>query len=134
MPADERRRTSTEVERSFPAELEAPGEARRFVAEILDEVGATNRTDDVEVLVSELATNAVVHTQAAFKVGVSVDERLVRLWVSDRSQILPTRSTRAVSPQGSGRGLELVDAMADHWGIEMTPEGKVVWVELNRRV
>lgn len=129
MPAAERRHTSTEVERCFQADLEAPGKARRFVVDFLDEVGAAGRSEDAELLVSELATNAVVHTRSSFRIGICVDHRLVRISVSDRSSMLPDVRSATVDA-GGGRGLALVDAIADEWGVHETPHGKVIWVEL----
>jgi anti-sigma regulatory factor (Ser/Thr protein kinase) len=132
MPADQRRRTSTEVERCFQANLDAPGKARRFVAEVLEEVCAAGVLDDAEFITSELTTNAVVHTGDAFVVAVSADERRVRITVSDRSHSLPV-IRNATTEDGGGRGLTLVDCIADRWGINKTPEGKGIWVELIQR-
>lgn len=135
---------------SVPA---SPGRARRFVARLLDEWGVTelDTTDDIYadaakcllrdtavLLVSELVTNAIVHTGSTVDVVVARDPKrmhdaeppaLLRVEVHDRSARLPTR--RHVGPDSeSGRGLALVDALAHRWGVAREEVGKNVWFEL----
>jgi anti-sigma regulatory factor (Ser/Thr protein kinase) len=88
----------------------------------------------IEILTSELATNAVVHARTPFTVTLLWDGSLVRLEVSDACATGP-RPRLAPSPDRErGRGLLLVDAVADEWGVEVHPHGKTVWLTLSRHV
>ena len=113
----------------LPPEPSSAGAARRFVAAA---VGAGDEVADIAVLlVSELASNAVVHAQTAFEVVVYVDAGRVRVEVSDANPNMPSLKTY-VRESITGRGLHMVAASADHWGFDALPDGKVVWFELNR--
>jgi anti-sigma regulatory factor (Ser/Thr protein kinase) len=120
-----------EAVRSFGSVLDAPGEARHFVAETLRRSGDDRLVDDAALLVTELATNAVVHTPSEFTVTVSRSPDAVRISVRDASAVRPTR--RSASPvAGSGRGLAIVAAVSSRWDVEPLGFGKVVWAELRR--
>jgi anti-sigma regulatory factor (Ser/Thr protein kinase) len=113
----------------LPPEPSSAGAARRFVAAA---VGAGGEVGDLAVLlVSELATNAVLHAQTAFEVVVTVDDARVRVEVSDADPNMPSLKTY-VRESISGRGLHMIAASADHWGFDAQPDGKVVWFELRR--
>lgn len=88
--------------------------------------------DAIEVITSELATNAVRHTTGTMiTLGVYVHPRLRRLMVEvyDGSSALPR--PRPVGPDdASGRGMFLVQRLAAAHGAELTERGKKVWVEL----
>jgi DNA-binding NarL/FixJ family response regulator len=110
----------------------SPGAARRFVAQALAELESDNGSDVVQLLVSELVTNAVMHAGSEADVAVILRRDVVRVEVGDRSTDIPT--PRRVSPDArSGRGLWLVDQMASAWGVQERPGGKVVWFEVPRR-
>lgn len=86
--------------------------------------------EGVELIVSELATNAVLHAGGPpFSLRVSYDGRWARVEVGDGSAQLPV-----MGPPGglSGRGLHIVDRLATTWGFDRTATGKVVWAELER--
>ena len=87
------------------------------------------------LLVSELVTNAVVHAACpallSFRSGTASGEA-VRLEVADGSN-LPPRQRQVDDEETSGRGLELVAALADRWGWEPRGAGKRVWCEVTRR-
>jgi anti-sigma regulatory factor (Ser/Thr protein kinase) len=84
----------------------------------------------VALLVSELATNAVVHARTPFRVTVKMRSDLVRVEVSDQAAgDLPVPSDVAPDVEG-GRGLLFVDWLADRWGYSATAGGKTVWFEL----
>jgi anti-sigma regulatory factor (Ser/Thr protein kinase) len=84
---------------------------------------------DAKLLVSELATNAVIHAGAPFAVSVRADGSTVRISIRDWSTMRPR--LRDAGPAAlSGRGLRLVDALADGWGVDADPDGKTVWAEL----
>ena len=82
----------------------------------------------LELVVSELAANAVLHAGTPFVVAVSVGPPL-RVEVVDGSPEPPVRQDSAVDAP-SGRGLRLVEACSETWGYEVLPDGKVVWAEL----
>lgn len=110
---------------------DAPFAARRFVAGLLACRPFAGRVsaDDVQLVVSELATNAVIHAGTPFSVSVSSNESVMRIEVSDWSVRRPI--VRDGSPTAiSGRGLRLVAAVAGDWGVEPGPDGKTVWAEL----
>ena len=119
-----------EIVAQFLPEPEAPRAARRFVADTLWRSGhATALVDDAQLTVSELATNAVIHARTAFSVAVQSLHRGVRLSVRDASRHRAVIRDRASTASG-GRGLRLVAALAADWGIEVTTQGKTVWVQL----
>jgi two-component sensor histidine kinase len=86
----------------------------------------STRTDDLVLIASELATNVVDHARTDFAVSIEGSEP-VRLEISDGSSILPAVAELA---DGSGRGLRIVDTLATRWGVDATPSGKMIWVEI----
>lgn len=103
-------------------------EARRFVTAILARWGI--RSSDAPLLVSELATNAVLHARSEFSVTVRRDHQRLRIEVFDQNSRLP--SPVSVRPDAySGRGLMLLQALAGAWGVDAhADEGKTIWFEL----
>ena len=113
---------------------DAPFAARHFVMGLLEHrpYGVRAPIDDAQLVVSELATNAVVHAGTPFSVSVRCDGTGIRISVHDRSLALPI--VRQVGPTArSGRGLRLVTAVSRDWGVETTSDGKTVWAELPLR-
>ncbi|MEU1401500.1 ATP-binding protein [Streptomyces sp. NPDC005728] len=122
--------------RPDPAEV---GRARRWARSRLagsgieaDEALAEN----LILLVSELVTNAVVHTGCPAVLRLSlpsdvVDSATVRLEVADASSRAPVPRCAAGDATG-GRGLALVDCLADRWGWNPEGSGKSIWCELDR--
>lgn len=95
---------------------------RAFVSEALPEESDQN---DIVLAASELATNVIRHAHTRFTVRVTGDDRWVRLEVWDGSSVLP-----AVQDLNEGnRGLRMIEAIADDWGVEPTGDGKVVWAQ-----
>ncbi len=96
--------------------------------------GAKDRADEIELAADELTTNALMHTDGGAIVTVRVltgAERRLRVDVEDRSSALPRR--RDAGEDGvSGRGLMLVDRLADAWGVESRGSGKVRVVRVPR--
>ena len=85
--------------------------------------------DTVALLVSEVATNALVHGAGEVRVRVVPRPRGVRVEVLDGSPQLPAKRAATVYDEG-GRGIALVEAVATAWGSQATAEGKTVWFEL----
>jgi anti-sigma regulatory factor (Ser/Thr protein kinase) len=101
--------------------------ARHCVGSVLPE--GERVTDLAVLLVSELATNAILHAQSEFEVVVHSLRDRYRIEVCDSDTRLPTLRTY-VAESITGRGLHMVAASADRWGFEATPTGKVVWFEV----
>ena len=115
----------------FRAGPDAPFAARRFVAGLLGRrpYGDRVAADDAQLLISELATNAVIHAGTPFSVGVRYDGSCVRISVHDWSSMQPVM--RDGNPcAASGRGLRLIAMVSQAWGVEYGPDGKTVWAEL----
>lgn len=110
---------------------EALSSARHMIRAAVRAWGAKERADEVELAADELTTNALMHTDGGAIVTIRVltgPERRLRVDVEDRSSALPRR--RDAGDAGvSGRGLMLVDRLADAWGVESRGTGKCVWCE-----
>ena len=119
------------VERKFPPESRSAPQARNFVL-------ALGWSDDPDVnrelatVVSEVVTNAILHARTPFVVSVDAREDAIRVAVTDESSELPA-PRRYGSAQPTGRGLHIVDAIADRWGVAPAPRGKTVWFEFEGR-
>ncbi|KUN97623.1 hypothetical protein AQJ67_29860 [Streptomyces caeruleatus] len=122
--------------RPDPAEV---GRARRWARSRL--AGSGIEADEplaetLILLVSELVTNAVVHTGCPAVLRLSLpggaqDHTTVRLEVADRSGQAPVPRCADGDATG-GRGLALVDGLADRWGWSAEGAGKRIWCELDR--
>jgi len=132
----------------LPADRSAAAAARQWAREVCADQSAESRAD-VELIVAELVTNAVLHAATEVKLTIGQGPSLVRLEVTDR------RADRLPSTVGSGlagalalgygeadlddplaaeamtgRGLVLVDATAAAWGVDVEGPYKTVWAEL----
>lgn len=86
-------------------------------------------TQDLELLVSEVASNAILHARSAFTVSVIPLADGIRIEVGDHDSRLP--QPLALDPsRANGRGLLILEALARSWGTRATSTGKVVWFEL----
>jgi len=121
-----------EARTSLPADLASAGAARRFLDSKLRQWHCDALADSALLLVSELVTNAVLHARSRFELVVRLDGERLRVEVHDESGAQPTRKHYAVSA-GTGRGLMLVERLADRWGVDSSGgAGKRVWFELGR--
>ena len=112
---------------------------RRFVDDALTDWGRAVLIDDVGLSVTELATNATLHTDSAFfDVELRAEPDAVRLAVIDGGQALAqqiaSRTDLDVADEldaesMTGRGLFIVSALASTWGIEDLPSGTRVWAD-----
>lgn len=117
------------VSRTFPPTTSSVPAARRFVREQLAAGGLLTWRDEAELAVSELATNAVLHAGTRFEVTVQVGDGGVYVQVWDDDPSLPAR--RASDPGSTtGRGMELVAAVATTSGVRTVGPTKVVWFAL----
>lgn len=116
---------------SLPAGLRAPTMARAAVREALDaQVSDVSHT--VELLVSELVTNAVLHARSTATVRIDAGRDAIRVEVEDSGLRLPDVALAAVADLADekGRGLQLVARLTDRFGWTELAAGKVVWFEL----
>lgn len=118
-------------ERFYPRSRQTVRPARQFAAETLHAWGVTCRHDDVLLCVSELATNALLHgvpPGRGYRLRMLRYEGTVRVEVHDSGGGRPRIAGRGPGAEG-GRGLLLVAAVADRWGIGARVPGKTVWCE-----
>ena len=108
------------------------GAARRYVREVLHSERVDEKvTGVVELLTSEVVTNAVLHAPGDGELALTVTEDLIRVEVDDPSGVLPVRQCAGRDALG-GRGLTIVASLARAWGVEPTRQGKRVWFEVDR--
>ncbi|WP_405421809.1 SpoIIE family protein phosphatase [Streptomyces erythrochromogenes] len=114
-----------------PGDPEALVAARHMIGAAVRAWGARERADEIELVADELIVNALMHTDGPAIVTLRIlagHEHRLRVEVADRSSALPRR--REAGDSGvSGRGLMLVDRLADVWGVEPRGSGKCVWCE-----
>jgi len=115
------------AECAWPATPQSVRSARAFVQSQLEEWDSADLAWPAVSIVSELATNAVLHARTEFSVEVELlaDGRL-HLRVGDRSSNIPIRR-HYDEEAATGRGIALVEALTAEWGITPTDAGKVVW-------
>ena len=112
----------------------SPGTARRLARSLLDEWGMADFTESVEVIVSELVTNAVIASmdhEIPPPVGVrlSATKQCVLIEVRDYDSRQPVVQQTDVRCE-NGRGLQLVASLSARWGWAEFLRGKVVWAEV----
>jgi anti-sigma regulatory factor (Ser/Thr protein kinase) len=107
------------------------GAARRFVRDVLmSRQVADGVVDTVELLTSEVVTNAIVHARSGPQLAVEIDGEVIRVAVLDRSPELPVRRLNRLDDV-SGRGVVIVEELASAWGVERERNGsKRVWFEV----
>ncbi|MCX5390919.1 ATP-binding protein [Streptomyces sp. NBC_00094] len=118
---------------TLPREARSAGVARRLVRTALTVWGLDALTEDATLVITELVSNAVDHGRLpSIRVIVSRSSaRGVRVGVVDRSRTIPIlRAEGLRDDQLRGRGLILIDTLAEEWGTELYRWGKQVWAEL----
>ncbi|NUP23238.1 MAG: ATP-binding protein [Streptomyces sp.] len=113
------------------ADLRAVPEARRALREWLQQWGKPGRSDIAELLTSELVTNAIVHTDREAVLTATVGPRGLRVEVRDFVARRPRLRVPNADDGTNGRGLVLVQSLADAWGVRAHGVGKAVWFELD---
>ncbi|MFE1251920.1 ATP-binding protein [Streptomyces sp. NPDC058735] len=115
------------------ADLRAVPEARKALRELLGHWGRPGRsdiTDIAELLTSELVTNAIVHTDHDAVLTATVGPRGLHVEVRDFVARRPRVRLSVADDGTNGRGLFLVQSLADAWGVRPHGVGKAVWFEL----
>jgi anti-sigma regulatory factor (Ser/Thr protein kinase) len=119
----------TRIFGGFPEEIH---NVRAFVAELVDGCPAA---DDVVLLSSEVATNAILHSASGaagtFSVSVLAGRGSVRVEVRDLGSATAPSVRRSRQPGESGAGLSLVEKLSDRWGFDGGEHGRVVWFEMD---
>ncbi|MGW5047635.1 ATP-binding protein [Streptomyces griseoluteus] len=116
-------------QRRFPRARRSVGAAREFAVETLLEWGCCDRYEDIRLCVSELATNAVLHgvpPGREFLLALTGDGPAIRVEVRDSGGGMPVVGAGGLDECG-GRGLLLVQALADDFGVTPHNPGKSVW-------
>jgi anti-sigma regulatory factor (Ser/Thr protein kinase) len=113
----------------YATSAEHPAEARRIVRSALREA-PDEIVEAVELLTSELITNAIIHGSSEPELILEVDAGSVRVEVQDRDPRLNLQALQVEPSSEHGRGLAIVDALASSWGIEPQGPGKVVWFQM----
>ncbi|MFF4243312.1 SpoIIE family protein phosphatase [Streptomyces sp. NPDC001822] len=116
------------------ADPEGLSEARSIVRQALADWGLASLADDAVLVTGELLVNVLLHTEGGAVLTLEVlpePVRRIRLSVQDRSSVWPRRRAPGETST-TGRGLLLLDAVAERWGIEPRGEGKAVWCEIGR--
>jgi hypothetical protein len=116
-----------QLSREFAGSLGSIGQARRFVVAALESDGNGVTADDAALVVTELATNAIIHAKSAFTVTITTGQDIVRITVRDHSA-----GNGQVFLAAPLHGLGAVAAMAVRWGVAPIPSGKDVWADLRR--
>jgi len=103
--------------------------ARHFVVDVLRAWGHESLAADAALIVSELATNALMHAASPFRAVVDRRRGGLRIGVEDAA-VSPLERRVAGADDVSGRGVDIVAALSERWGYSPVPGGKVVWAEL----
>ncbi len=122
----------------LPAAPQSAAAARRFANAALAEWRLSALADDVDLVISELITNALLHARAdrrvtpgaVIRLDLDLDGDGLVCRVADGSALPPTPE-QAGDTSESGRGLLLVEALSAGWGWSHEPHGKVVWARFD---
>lgn len=123
--------TGRAVEQRFAPAPGSVGEARRFLTRTLADWDGEDLAWTAALLLSELATNAVLHAGSdGFSVALRLlEDGALRVELTDAS-VRPPRQRDYGTSATTGRGIALVDQLAREWGVAPRPGGKTVWCEV----
>lgn len=119
--------TGHEAVRSFPHAQDSARAARRFVRTRLGSHVGERTAVNAEIVIAELAANALVHARTPFTVAVGLAGHRVRISVRDAAPLRPGAAPPRLVP---GHGLDIIAQIADVWGVQPQAGGKVIWAEL----
>ena len=118
------------LDQTLPNDLRAPREARLAITKFLTGAGLPQLVDDAQLLATELVTNAVRHACGPIHVRARLSDGFVRIEVCDSAAGSAPEPRRAAPDDEGGRGMELVEKLSVRWGWKVTPESKMVWLDL----
>jgi CheY-like chemotaxis protein len=108
--------------------------ARGFLVAHCERWGCVDLLDDAQLVVTELVTNALVHGGSHCDLAIVYRDRWLRIEIQDFGSGGPDLQAVDVESEG-GRGLLIVSAMTESWGVQPLPaEGKVIWAELRSTI
>ena len=113
----------------LPARPSASRTARRWVTARLVELRLETLADAVELLTSEVVTNALIHAGTPMVLRLRRAGAGVEIEVQDGSTLPPARRYYAATAT-TGRGVEIMDSLADSWGWREGRDGKTVWFQV----
>ena len=130
------------VAAQLEATVSAPAAARELVARYLERWELSQLAETAVLLTSEIVTNAVVHAHSGPSLVIAVADGSLEIGVSDHDHrdlpaaerlrpLRPPPGDEADVADEGGRGLPLVDLLADEWGATPLAEGKQVWFRLD---
>jgi anti-sigma regulatory factor (Ser/Thr protein kinase) len=120
------------VTRELPPVATAGAEARAFLRSALESWELDGLGEVTELLTDELVTNVVRHAGSQMTVRAQRRPSRIRVEVADASRARPVVMHPAPW-EPHGRGMLLVDTLADEWGAELHDHGKTVWFEIDAR-
>jgi anti-sigma regulatory factor (Ser/Thr protein kinase) len=117
--------------RRFPADPESVRTARLFVLQAVANASPDLR-DAIAVMIAELAMNAVQHARTEFGVTVDLTGGTLRVDVTDSGAGQPAAGPMPPPDSLRGRGLPIVDGLADAWGVVPSRhgQGKGIWFQI----
>ena len=115
----------------LPSDSSAVPAARRFASQAALDLGAGGETiDKTRLLVTELATNSVLHARSPIRLSVMPEHGRLRVEVRDDDPTPPAPPCRPDPDAEHGRGMWLVSALSDAWGVNRNDHGKTIWFEV----
>jgi anti-sigma regulatory factor (Ser/Thr protein kinase) len=115
----------------FPAEVAHLASVRDFAVAAATELGVALDRNDLTVVVGELAANAAVHQEGEAEITLArTPEGSLQIEVFDQDPFVPEVVEGDAWDVDGHRGLFLVDALSESWGVEPVEGGKRVWAVL----
>lgn len=126
--------TELRVTVDLPLSSQAAASARRTVREVLRAWAVTDEDciHEVCLIVTELVTNAVRHGGTRLRLELALDGAMFTVAAADGSAVVP-QPRSCTDDDESGRGLAIIEALAESWGVDERAGGKRVWARLRRR-
>ena len=118
------------AETKLPCTVSSPHVARVFVGRVLHAWHLDRLCEVSKLLATELVANVVTHVGGPMTLRAVRDGLRVRVEIDDPSPVRPVVRRPAFSEE-HGRGMLLVDQLAEAWGVDWRPDGKTVWFELD---
>lgn len=116
--------------RTLRCTTRAPSEARSFIERVLREQCLDDLVPAAKLLASEAVTNAVVHARSSSVLTVTRENDVVHFALEDGGKAPIAERHNAPGHPTGGRGLFIIEQLAQRWGSDTLPSGSVVWFEL----
>ena len=117
---------------ALPPDPASAAQARQFIRDFCAASGLGDEVcEKAALLVSELVTNAIIHGRSRATLLAGRPGGHLHVAVLDSDPRLPVGPQTDAPAAESGRGMRIVAAVADRWGVELTDEGKAVWFEID---